>query len=279
MVKVNNIYKSFGRKDVLKGTSFHINKGEIVGLVGENGVGKTTLIKLISGLIYAQKGEISLEGETVASFVEQPAFYSDLSGRENLEYILDRKITDEEISEAPFGCAEFLDLQVRKYSMGMRQKMALWLMFISGADYLLLDEPSVALDIETVRELDDLLVKIKSEKGILISSHNFSELQNVCDRVLVLKNGVCHNEVDLNEVHRDVYVIKVLRKATEQLMEELKDENCTMVDDSIEFVGTNEEVAAFNTKLIKNDIPVCEISRKYGYLEARFTEIVNEEVE
>lgn len=279
VVKVDNIYKSFGSKDVLKGTSFQVNKGEIVGLVGENGAGKTTLIKIISGLIYAQKGEINLEGETVAAFVEQPAFYSDLTGRENLEYFLDRKITDEEISEAPFGCAEFLDLQVRKYSMGMRQKMALWLMFISGADYLLLDEPSVALDVETVRELDDLLVKIKSEKGILISSHNFSELQNVCDRVLVLKNGVCHNEVDLNEVHRDVYVIKVLRKATEQLMEELKDENCTMVDDSIEFVGTNEEVAAFNTKLIKNDIPVCEISRKYGYLEARFTEIVNEGVE
>lgn len=279
VVKVDSIFKSFGSKDVLKGASLQINKGEIVGLVGENGAGKTTLIKIISGLIYANKGEINLDGETVAAFVEQPAFYSDLSGRENMEYFLDRKITDEEISQAPFGCVEFLDLQVRKYSMGMRQKMALWLMFISGADYLLLDEPSVALDVDTVRELDDLLVNIKKEKGILVSSHNFSELQNVCDRVLVLKDGVCHNEVILNEVHRDVYVIKALNTIDEQLMEKLKSENCTLVDDAIEFVGTAEEVAAFNAKLIKNDILVSEVSRKYGYLEARFTEIVKEGVE
>ena len=278
MVKVDNIYKSFGKKAVLKGASIHVNKGEIVGLVGENGVGKTTLIKIISGLIFAKKGQINLEGEKVAAFVEQPAFYSDLTGRENLEYLLDRRIADEEIAQAPFGCNEFLDLQVKKYSMGMRQKMALWFMFISGADYLLLDEPFVALDIETVRELDNLLINMKTEKGILISSHNFSELQDVCDRVIVLKDGVCHNEVALNVEHRDVYIIKVLNTIDKQLMDKLKNENFTLVDNAIEFVGTAEEVAAFNAVLMKNGIAVCEVSRKYGYLEAKFTEIVNEGV-
>lgn len=278
MVKVDNIYKSFGSKDVLKGACLQINKGEIVGLVGENGVGKTTLIKIISGLIFAKKGQINLENEKIAAFVEQPAFYSDLTGRENLEYLLDRRIADEEIAQAPFGCNEFLDLQVKKYSMGMRQKMALWFMFISGADYLLLDEPSVALDIETVRELDNLLINMKTEKGILISSHNFSELQDVCDRVIVLKNGVCHNEVALNVEHRDVYIIKVLNTIDKQLMDKLKNENFTLVDNAIEFVGTAEEVAAFNAVLMKNGIAVCEVSRKYGYLEARFTEIVNKGV-
>ena len=173
MVSVDNVYKSYGRKKVLNGANLQIKQGEIVGIVGANGAGKTTLIKLISKLIYPTKGEIELNDHSVAALVEQPAFFLDLTGRENLEYFLDKKVTTEVIENAPFGCEEFINLSVRKYSMGMRQKLALWMVFLAESDYILLDEPSVSLDINAVEELDKLLVEKKKDRGILIASHNF----------------------------------------------------------------------------------------------------------
>ena len=277
MVEVENVYKSFGKKKVLMGANINIDKGEIVGLVGKNGAGKTTLIKIISGLIFAQKGEINSNNEKVMAFIEQPAFFQDMTGRENLEYFLGRVLTEEEIEQAPFKCGEFVDTPIKKYSMGMKQKMALWMMSLSDAEYLLFDEPSVALDVETVKEFDDLLISIKKEKGILVSSHNFSELQNICDRVIVLNNGLCHKEILMDEMHRNVYLIKVLNAFDEDNMLFLNEENVTVSDNEIEFVGTLDELADFNYRLVNNNFRVYEIIKKYEYLETRFMETINEE--
>ena len=276
MVSVDNVYKSYGRKKVLNGANLQIKQGEIVGIVGANGAGKTTLIKLISKLIYPTKGEIELNDHSVAALVEQPAFFLDLTGRENLEYFLDKKVTTEVIENAPFGCEEFINLSVRKYSMGMRQKLALWMVFLAESDYILLDEPSVSLDINAVEELDKLLVEKKKDRGILIASHNFSELQQVCDRVVVLKEGICQDEIKLEVDNKDAYVIKILNSHDKKIIDVLKKEKIIVTDGVIEFRGTEKEVALFMKKLIQLGVGVCEVFKKHAFLQLQYEKIIGE---
>ena len=148
MIKAEGVsfqYKK--KKKVLDNINAAFEKGEVVGIVGPNGSGKTTTLKLFSGMIFPQKGNITLSGN-VRAMLEQPSFYEDLCGIDNLEYFLKRTITEQEIQEAPFQCAEYVRTPVKRYSMGMRQKLALWMMFLSDADILLLDEPTVALDVD-----------------------------------------------------------------------------------------------------------------------------------
>lgn len=276
MISVENVYKSYGRKKVLNGVNLQIKQGEIVGVVGANGAGKTTLIKLVSKLIFPTKGEIELKNYSLFAFVEQPAFFGDLTGRENLEYFLNRKITTETAEKAPFGCNEFIDISVRKYSIGMRQKLALWMMLLSESDYLLFDEPSVSLDIDAADEFDKLLVEKKKDKGILIASHNFSELQEVCDRVVVLKEGICQEEIKLEVDNKDAYVIRIINADDKEIMDTLKKEKIIVVDGMIEFRGTEKEISLYLKKLINLGVGVCEVSKKYAFLQLQYEKIIGE---
>lgn len=279
MLRGEELYLSYGRKAVLQGVTLELHSGEIVGLVGENGVGKTSLIRVLSGLTLPKKGAVKKEGETVAALVEQPSFFLDMTGKENLEYYLGRRIGKEEAAAAPFGCDSFWELPVRKYSMGMRQKLALWMLLLSEADYLLLDEPSVALDAPALEEFDQLLLKQKSLRGILIAGHNFQELQRVCDRVLVMVDGRIRKELGAETDGREIYRIVLRGAPSEDVKGLLAAEGLSLSDNRIEFAGSEQELSALLRKLILAGAEVCEAVRLHTLLEKNCLAIMKEKQE
>lgn len=279
MISGSELFFSYKRKEILRGVSVEIRKGEIVGLVGPNGVGKTTLIRILSGLLLPRKGDVKVETGVVSALIEQPAFFLDMTGRENIEYYLNRRITAEEIKAAPFGCKDFWEEPVRKYSMGMRQKLALWMIILSDSKILLLDEPSVSLDFDSVNELDECLKMQKKEKGILVSSHNFSELQNVCDRVLVMAEGKIIKELNVADKRRNVYAVQLYGRVDSKVYEMLKSEGIDTDDNVLYMSGTEEEVAGMVRRLVLAGADICEVSKCQSRLEEQYHELLRHDKE
>lgn len=277
MIQANEIKLAYRRKKVLQGVSLQLQRGEIVGLAGPNGVGKTTLIRVLSGLTFPKSGSVKTDGETIAALIEQPTFFLDMTGKENLEYYLDRRMKEEEMSAAPFGCAQFVELPVRKYSMGMRQKLALWMLFLSEADYLLLDEPSVSLDVAAAEELDKILVRQKAARGILVAGHNFSELQGICDRVLVMADGRIIEEIGREREPKDVYTIRLLNMPEANAARMLAAEGACIGENTIEVSGSKSDVAAFVRRLVLAGADVCEVAHRHSFLEERYRDILKEQ--
>lgn len=274
MITGENLFLSYKKKEVLRGLSLRVKKGEIVGLVGPNGVGKTTLIRVLSGLSRPQSGQVKVEQGGVYALIEQPAFYLDMTGRENVEYYLNRKVNEEEIEQAPFGCKAFCEEAVRKYSMGMRQKLALWMMLLSDSEILLLDEPSVSLDMDSLNELDRCLTELKKGRGVLISSHNFAELQNVCDRVLVMAEGKIVKELCIKDRQRDVYAIQMYGKVDANVHRVLETEGLVIVNNVLYMSGNEQDVADMVRELILIGANVCGVSKQQSVLEEHYHEVM-----
>ncbi|UCD22515.1 MAG: ABC transporter ATP-binding protein, partial [Chloroflexota bacterium] len=190
--------------------SFSVWKNEVVGLLGPNGAGKTTTIKCIAGLVKASLGEIWLDGvdalrhpkkamERVAALLEgNRNIYWRLTPRENLEFFAGiqghpvRKVKAyiEELIEV-FGLRDKEQTPARKLSRGMQQKLALACALVRQTEVLLLDEPTLGLDVETSYELRHVLkaMAARGERTILLSSHDMHVVQDICERVIIIKNG------------------------------------------------------------------------------------------
>ena len=203
VLEVSNISKKLGKKQVLNDVSFFLCANEIVGLVGCNGVGKTTLLKVILGLQNGDRGFIKINGYDVGkcadmalykvgAIIENPDMYGYLTGRENMELVaryyknVDKSRIDELIKLV--GLEDSIDMKVKKYSLGMKQRLGIALSLINKPNLLILDEPTNGLDPEGIICLRKLLLQLK-DITILISSHNLNELNNLCNRVLFMKEG------------------------------------------------------------------------------------------
>ena len=202
----NNVCKKIGNKDILKNISFTINKGDIMAFIGPNGSGKTTTIKLMLDLQNITSGDIYINGfdlkkhftkaiERVGAIVENPDFYMYLTGMQNLKlynsyyrkYIDDNKLM---YLIKLVGLENDINKKVSKYSLGMRQRLGIARALINDPNILLLDEPTNGLDPEGIKSLRELLIKLaKKGMGILVSSHNLSELDSFCNKVVMINNG------------------------------------------------------------------------------------------
>ena len=213
MLKVDHLEKSFGTKQVLHQISFEIKRGHIVGLIGANGAGKTTIMKSILG-ITSFTGKIVFNGlkitaddhralERVGALIEYPGLYPYLTGREQLTLFsrgdqprnkVNRIIED-------LGISSYADIKTSKYSLGMRQKLGIALAFVNNPELVILDEPMNGIDPKATMELRDLILK-KKEQGVtfLISSHILSELQKIADEVTIIDHG----RLVLNSTMQDI---------------------------------------------------------------------------
>ncbi len=208
-LEVNSLRKSYPlwrQEDViaLQDVSFSINEGEVVGLLGPNGAGKTTAIKCICGLIIPDKGSITFfeqnsnnPAEHVSAVLEgNRNIYWRLTARENLEFfagLQGRSGVESEIRSIleRFSLNKKENTPARKLSRGMQQKLALGCSLIRGTDLLLLDEPTLGLDVKTSRDLRRYILKLASKEGktILLSSHDMNVVEDVCERVIIINNG------------------------------------------------------------------------------------------
>ena len=205
-ITVDHLTKSYGSKAALKNISAEIREARVTGLVGHNGAGKSTLIKLITGLIYPTEGSAAIDGFDVhddrkraltrlGAIVEWPSFYSDLSARCNLALLSGGygKAYDKKLKEVTdfLGIGDILDRKAGVLSTGMKQRLGIALALLPDSKYIILDEPANGLDPEGIAEIRHLIKACSHEAGVtvLVSSHLLSEVEMICDDIIMLSNG------------------------------------------------------------------------------------------
>jgi ABC-2 type transport system ATP-binding protein len=206
MVRLENLSKSFHRRPALENLSLEIARGEIFGLLGHNGAGKSTTFGLTLGHLYPDAGEAFIGGVSVqrdrdralartGAIFETPAFYEYLSGWHNLRFFvsLGGWVSDARFREiiGLVRLEERIHDPVRTYSHGMRQRLALAQALLPNPEFVLLDEPTEGLDPEGIFEMRELIRRLRDEQGltVLLSSHLLTEVEQLCDRVAILHRG------------------------------------------------------------------------------------------
>ncbi|MBQ98841.1 MAG: ABC transporter [Roseibacillus sp.] len=206
ILEVANLSKSFGGKPALRNLSFSVREGEIFGLLGHNGAGKSTALGILLGMVEPDHGEARIGGWSVqrkradalryaGAIFESPAFYDYLSGWDNLKVLMSYSGGFEK--EAALRVIEEVDLsdrihsRVSTYSHGMRQRLALAQALLPEPRLLLLDEPTDGLDPEGIKWFRDFILRLREKRGItvLFNSHLLSEVEQMCDRVAIVRQG------------------------------------------------------------------------------------------
>lgn len=205
-IEILDLHKSFGKKPAVSGISFTVQKGEIFGLLGHNGAGKSTTLGVLLGQVYPSEGEAFVHGVSVqrhrakalarvGAIFEAPRFYDYLSGSQNLDIFLSYsaivpKSERDEVVEF-VGLTGRIHDKVGTYSQGMRQRLGLAQALLPAPEVVLLDEPTNGLDPEGIAEMRLLIQRLNRERGItvLFCSHLLSEVEQLCDRVAILNQG------------------------------------------------------------------------------------------
>ncbi len=283
LLECQNLYKSFGKKQILKDVSFEIDEGDILAFIGPNGSGKTTTIKLILGLQSIDKGKVTINGfdvkkdfvksiEKVGAIVESPDTYMYLTGWQNLKLTanLYKDVSDEKIKEI----VKLVDLEgrindkVSKYSLGMRQRLGIARALINEPNVLILDEPTNGLDPEGIKDLRNLLKKLAKEgMGILISSHNLAELESFCNKVLIIDNGTIIETSEVKEFKNNGNKYTFNVSNTKDLDIEGIYE---VAKDKFSYNGEKEDIASIVKTLVKKNIDVYEVKMEELTLEEAF---------
>lgn len=198
-IQVQKLRKSYKDREVLKNISFEIKEGSICGLLGINGAGKSTIMKIIFGLENADSGEVIFNGGKnagiyeIGALIETPAIYMNLSAFDNLKTrALLYDISDERINEVLnlIGLSNTGKKKAGSFSLGMKQRLGLGMAIITSPDLLILDEPTNGLDPNGIKELLNLMISLKkSGMTILLSSHQLYEVSKVADKVVILHDG------------------------------------------------------------------------------------------
>ena len=283
LLECQNLYKSFGKKQILKDVSFEIDEGDILAFIGPNGSGKTTTIKLILGLQSIDKGKVTINGfdvkknfvksiEKVGAIVESPDTYMYLTGWQNLKLTanLYKVVSDEKIKEI----VKLVELEgrindkVSKYSLGMRQRLGIARALINEPNVLILDEPTNGLDPEGIKDLRNLLKKLAKEGlGILISSHNLAELESFCNKVLIIDNGTIIETSEVKEFKNNGNKYTFNVSNTKDLDIEGIYE---VAKDKFSYNGEKEDIASIVKTLVKKNIDVYEVKMEELTLEEAF---------
>lgn len=198
-IQVQKLRKSYKDREVLKNISFEIKEGSICGLLGINGAGKSTIMKIIFGLENADSGTVIFNGGKntgiyeIGALIETPAIYMNLSAFDNLKTrALLYDISDERINEVLnlIGLSNTGKKKAGSFSLGMKQRLGLGMSIITSPDLLILDEPTNGLDPDGIKELLNLMISLKkSGMTILLSSHQLYEVSKVADKVVILHDG------------------------------------------------------------------------------------------
>ena len=261
ILKCENLNKDFGKKQILKDVSLEVYEGDILGFIGPNGAGKTTTIKLILGLQNITRGKVLINGydiekqfskaiENVGAIVENPDLYMYLSGYENLKLAanLYKEIDKKRINEVLklVGLEKRANEKVSKYSLGMRQRLGIAQAILHKPSLLILDEPTNGLDPEGIKEMRELLLNLaKNEKmAILISSHNLAELDTLCNKVSIIKNGKVIETSD----------ISIIKKETDMEYKIFEVNDTKKIKDLISSIEIINETK-FKLNVKKQDIP------------------------
>ncbi|MFM2298012.1 MAG: hypothetical protein RL117_1719 [Verrucomicrobiota bacterium] len=206
MLEIDHLEKNFQGAPALKGVSFRVERGQIYGLLGHNGAGKSTTLGIILGMVAPTHGDVRIDGisvqhdrsralRKVGAIFEAPSFYEYLSGWQNLKILMsysgrfDARLAKEVVERV--GLSQRIHSKVQTYSHGMRQRLALAQALLPEPEILLLDEPTDGLDPEGIKWFRDFILELRRERGmtVLFNSHLLAEVEQMCDRIAILQGG------------------------------------------------------------------------------------------
>ena len=212
-MKITNITKKYKDNTVLDHLNFSFDSSHIVGLIGKNGVGKTTIMKIMNGNIVNFKGKVDFDqNQKIGYLIEHPKLYQDLSGLKNLKNfsnILGVKFDKDYANKIikAFDMESYINKRVKKYSLGMKQKLAIAVSLINKPHYLILDEPTNGMDPDGSIDVLNTIKDITNEFNmrVLISSHKLEDIELICDRAVFLRDGKFVEDIDMKNTSSQEY--------------------------------------------------------------------------
>ena len=286
---LDNVHKSIKNKEIVKGISFSINAGEVLGFLGPNGAGKSTTLRMIVGLSTPTSGKIMIDGYSITKdhvramskvgcIIEGPDMYNYLSGLENLKMLssMNKNVTKEDISKAIklVGMQNRINDKVSTYSLGMKQRLGLAQALIHKPKLLILDEPTNGLDPSGINEFRHIIKDLAKKENIavLISSHLISEVELMCDKVAIIKGGNLLKYSEVSELINDKEIFFVLSD-NQKGVEILKNKwniNSIIRDDKIVAKVDISQLEEINSSFIKEGLKIKFVNTNQKTLEDLF---------
>ncbi len=289
VLKVSNVTKEIKKKQIIKGVSFDIKQGEILGFLGPNGSGKTTTLRMLVGLSKPTSGDIEICGyslkkdyvkamSNVGCIIEGPDLYDYMSGYTNLELLgsMSQGVTKQDIDDAVelVGMSERIHDKVQVYSMGMKQRIGLAQALIHKPKLLILDEPTNGLDPQGIHEFREIVKNLARKTGIsvLISSHLISEVQLMCDRVSIINNGNIIRNASIDDVLATGEVIWTLTdpQKGQSILKDTFDLDSSIDGKKLRAFVDIEKLPEINTTFIGSGLAMTYVENKKRTLEDLF---------
>lgn len=300
VLQLRNVTKKIGSRTIVDDLTFDVPRGEVFGFLGPNGAGKTTTIRMIVGLISMTKGEVLVNGISVrqnfeqamsqiGAIVENPEMYKFLTGYQNLIHYarMHKGVTKERIDEVVqlVGLKNRIHEKVKRYSLGMRQRLGVAQAILHRPSVLILDEPTNGLDPAGIRELRDYLRNLAQSEGIsiVVSSHLLSEMELMCDRVAIIQNGALIDIRSLNNeqtsalTQRIRFEVDTPAEAGNALSDWPAVLDLAIQENGLEMNVEREEIPEITAALVRAGIKVYGIYSVTKSLEDQFLEMTRSE--
>lgn len=293
-----DLKKTIGKKEIIKGINFQIRRGEVFGFLGPNGAGKTTTIRMMVGLMGITSGDVRIEGKSiktdyqeavqhVGAIVENPEMYPFLSGWKNLQQFarMVDGVTDERIREvvALVGLEKAIHEKAGRYSLGMRQRLGIAQALLHNPSILILDEPTNGLDPSGIREIRMYLRKLAADAGVavIVSSHMLSEIELMCDRIGIIKNGnmVAIEPVQTKTDESSVVIVRLEAEPVDGAVQIVKGHvmgDVVVEDNLLTFSIAREQIPTVVKALAMKDVAIYGIQQQHASLEDKFFELIGE---
>lgn len=300
VIKTNQLTKKYGKQTVVNEVNLHVKKGRIYGLLGRNGAGKTTIMKMILGLTSSTSGNVEVFGQSIVgkekriyprigAIIETPGFYPNLTGTENLEIFA--KLRGTAAPNAVKNALEIVGLSYKdkklfsKYSLGMKQRLGIANAILHDPELLILDEPTNGLDPIGIAEVRDFMKKLSVEHGktILISSHILSEISLLADDIGIIDQGVLLEEnsmVELEKQNSNYILLQVsdIPKASLILERQFNTKDYSVQDEhTLRIYDTSLNMGEINKALIMQNMTVISLGLCNDTLEDYFRKITGGE--
>ena len=296
MLDIRGLSKSFGGKPALNDVSFSVARGEIHGLLGHNGAGKSTTLGIILGMVMPDEGDVTIDGISVrgrrsqalrkaGAIFEAPAFYDYLSGWDNLRLLMgysggfDPKAALE--TAELVGLSKRIHSKVRTYSHGMRQRLALAQSLLPEPELLLLDEPTDGLDPEGIKWFRDFILQLRNERGmtVLFNSHLLAEVELMCDKVTILREGRRVFEGTVGGLHDDDLMFETDLEPWERALQIIHPMGGEVVSGHRIRLPQGSDPAALVESLVKADVRIRALAPVKRSLEDLYMEMLREGAE
>ena len=300
VIETKQLTKVYGDQTAVNAVDLHVKSGQIYGLLGRNGAGKTTIMKMILGLTSITSGEADVFGKNIkgqekrvypriGAIIETPGFYPNLTGTENLEIFA--KLRGTAAPNAVKNALEVVGLPYKdkklfgKYSLGMKQRLGIANAILHDPELLILDEPTNGLDPIGIAEVRDFIKDMSASRGktILISSHILSEIQLLADDIGIIDRGVLLEENSMSELEKknSKYIllqVSDVSKAALILERQFQSKNYSVQDgQTLRLYDTSLDMAAINKALVLQDVAVISSGLCNGTLEDYFKKITGGE--